>query len=276
MDERSRQTEIIWSLLKMIAALLTRIQELEAKLNEDSSTSNQPPSGDPPYKRPARKNQTPSGKKRGGQHGHEGHSQKLLEPTEEHHILPDKCKCGCTDLEDQGAYYRHQEVELPEIQLIVRHFLLHQGRCTKCGKETKAKVPSGHDTGYGPRLSGLVALLSGDHGDSRETVQRFCRQFLHLHISLGAIQKVINRVSEAIKPHYEAIREQVYQAQINHLDETPWYQAGGVLKWLWVMGNFAAAFFMIHTNRNKKAFKALIDKWEGILVSDNLVSTATG
>jgi transposase len=35
------------------------------------------------------------------------------------------------------------------------------------------------------------------------------------------------------------------------------------------MGNSAAAFFMVHTNRTKKVFKALIDKWEGILVSDN-------
>ena len=259
---------ILW-LLSWIEALQQRIKDLEARLNEDSSTSNQPPSGDSPYERPARKSQTPSNKKRGGQPGHQGQRQQLLEPTEERHVQPQKCRCGCTDLEDQGAYYRHQEVELPEIQLTVRHFLLHRGRCTKCGKEAKAKVPSGHDTGYGPRLSGLIALLSGDHGDSRETVQRFCRQFLDLHISQGAIQKVINRVSEAIKPHYEAIREQVYQSQINHLDESPWYQAGGVLQWLWVMGNSAAAFFMVHTKRNKKAFKDLIDKWEGILVSDN-------
>jgi transposase len=100
-------------------------------------------------------------------------------------------------------------------------------------------------------------------------VQRFCRQFLGLHISLGAIQKVINRASRAIKPHYEAIREQVYQSRVNHVDETPWYQASGVLQWLWVMGNSAAAFFLVHTKRNKKAFKDLIDKWEGILVSDN-------
>ena len=260
---------LILLLLSWISSLQQRIRDLEARLGEDSSTSNRPPSADPPYKRPERKSSKPSGRKRGGQPGHQGHSQEVFEPTEERHILPEKCKCGCTDLEDQGAYYRHQEVELPEIQLTVRHFLLHRGRCTKCGKEAKARVPSGHGTGYGPRLSGLIALLSGDHGDSRETVQRFCRQFLDLHISPGAIQKVINRASRAIKPHYEAIRDQVYQSRVNHVDETPWYQAQGALQWLWVMGNSAAAFFMVHANRNKKAFKSLIDKWEGILVSDN-------
>lgn len=260
---------MIWYLLTMIVALVNRIQELEAKLGEDSSNSNQPPSTDSPYQRPTRNDSSSSGKKRGAKRGHKGHSQKLLNPTEVHDILPEKCTCGCTDLEDQGIYYNHQEVDLPKIYLIVRHFLLHLGRCTSCGKKIKAQVPTGHDTGYGPRLSGLIALLSGDHGDSRETVQRFCQQFLGLHISLGAVQKVLNRASQAIKPHYEALREQVYQSSVNHVDETPWYQAGGVLQWLWVMGNFAVAFFMVHTNRNKEAFKALIDKWEGILVSDN-------
>ena len=256
MAEQQQQNELIWWLLTMIVALINRVQELEAKLDEDSSTSNQPPSKDSPYQRSTRKNfSSSSGNKRGAKPGHKGHSQELLEPTEEHHIQPEKCSCGCTDLEDQGAYYKHQEVDLPEVQLTVLHFQLHQGRCTNCGKEIKAQVPSGHSTGYGPRLSGLIALLSGDHGDSRETVQRFCRQFLGLHISMGGIQKVINRTSEAIKPHYEAIREQVYQSQVNHMDETPWYQGGGVLQWLWVMGNSAVAFFKVHLNRNKKAFK---------------------
>ena len=34
------------------------------------------------------------------------------------------------------------------------------------------------------------------------------------------------------------------------------------------MGNTMVAFFMIHSNRSKKAFEALIQDWSGILVSD--------
>jgi hypothetical protein len=45
----------------------------------------------------------------------------------------------------------------------VRHFLLHRGRCTNCGKEAKARVPSGHGTGYGPRLSGLIESQRDRH-----------------------------------------------------------------------------------------------------------------
>jgi len=34
------------------------------------------------------------------------------------------------------------------------------------------------------------------------------------------------------------------------------------------MGNTLVAFFMIHSNRSKKAFEALIQDWSGILASD--------
>jgi transposase len=269
MAEDSRQTALVAWLIMLIVALSKRIQELETKLGEDSTSSSRPPSTDSPHTRPKRTDPSREPKRRGARKGHPGHSQTLLEPTEEHHVQPEMCACGCPDLEDQGIFYTHQEVELPEVKLTVRHFLLHKGRCCQCGKLNKAIVPQGHGTGYGPRLSGLIALLSGDHGDSRETVQRFCRQILGLHISIGAVQKVINRTSRAILPHYEAIRERVHQAAVNHVDETPWYQARGQLHWLWVMGNRSACFFMIHARRTKEAFKQLIHAWEGILVSDD-------
>jgi len=267
-------SHVVQTLLFMIAALIQRIHELEAKLGEDSSNSNQPPSNDPPFSRPQRNSSQDKGQgsrnSPGGQPGHKGHKQKLLEPTESKHVYPqEECECGSPEFEDQGVFYIHQEVELPEIQLDIRHFHLHEGKCTSCGRLHKSQAPRGHRTGYGPRFSALIALLSGDHGDSRQTVQRFCLQLLGLHLSIGTIQKIINRSSRAIWPHYEAIREKARQAQVNHVDETPWYQARAALHWLWVLCNSQVAFFMIQAKRNKEAFKTLIDKWTGILVSDD-------
>ena len=51
--------------------LVARIQALEEKINKDSHNSNQPPSSDGLARRFSRKRQ-PSGKKPGGQIGHEG------------------------------------------------------------------------------------------------------------------------------------------------------------------------------------------------------------
>ena len=49
--------------------------------------------------------------------------------------------------------------------------------------------------------------------------------------------------------------------------ETPW-KSSGKLNWLWVMANSVVALFMVHPNRSRVAFEALVGGWEGILVSD--------
>jgi transposase len=165
-------------------------------------------------------------------------------------------------------YYTHQHIELPEILMLVIHFILYKGRCTRCGKVNKGYVPSEFQTGYGARLSALIVELAGIAANSREMVQTFCSSVLGVPISLGAIQKVIDRASKAIQAHYEAIRDKARASEINHLDETPWHN-GGKLNWLWVMANSVVAFFMIHTHRSKEAFDQLIGTWAGILVSDN-------
>jgi transposase len=90
---------------------------------------------------------------------------------------------------------------------------------------------------------------------------------LGISISLGAIPKIIDRASSAITLHYEAIGQAARSSQVNHIDETS-YSKKNVLQWLWVMTNTMVAFFMIHPNRSKEAFRALIGDWVGILVSD--------
>jgi len=137
-----------------------------------------------------------------------------------------------------------------------------------CLKTWKASVPPEHGTGYGPRLSAMIGEISGIEGNSRETVQSLCRSVLGFHISTGAIQNVVDRVSKAIVPHYDQIGMCARNTRINHLDETTWRKEGN-LNWIWVMANSAVAFFMVHTHRSKEAFEKLIGHWTGVLVSDN-------
>jgi transposase len=116
-------------------------------------------------------------------------------------------------------------------------------------------------------LTALIGELSGSQRDSRTAVQEFCTSVLGLPISRGAIQRVVDRVSDAITPHYEAIAEKARGVQVNYIDETAWYHHG-VLAWLWVMVNPTVAFFMVHASRSQAAFEALVERWAGILVSD--------
>jgi transposase len=149
----------------------------------------------------------------------------------------------------------------------VTHWVLHQGWCLGCGTWSKAPLPPEHAAGYGPRFSALMGELAGTYGNGRRMVQTFCASVLRVPISLGAIQKVLDRVAQAIAPHYSAIATQARHALVNYIDETPWFLTN-TLQWLWVMASDTVAFYMIHPHRSKAAFVALIDDWEGILVSD--------
>jgi transposase len=256
--------EFVLHLISSHAALEKRVEELEKRLNKNSNNSNKPPSSDNPFKeKPKKKKKSKSKKKK----RRKGFQQKMLEPTEVENIIPELCICGNKHFDNTSPYYTHQVIELPEIKMEVTHFVLHKGQCPCCGKVNKAVVPNEHRTGFGPRLSAMIAQMAGNMGDSRTLIQDYCSSVLGFHISLGAIQKVIDRASEAIKPHYESIANEARDASVNYIDETS-HRLKEKLQWLWVMTNTAVAFFMIHPNRSREAFLALVKDWTGILVSD--------
>jgi transposase len=161
----------------------------------------------------------------------------------------------------------HQVIELPVIRPDVTHWLLHQGQCPSCGKLCKATVPADQGSGYGPRLTGFVGEMAGIVGASRSAVQDLCASVFGIPLSKGAIQKLVDRVSAAIVPHYTAIGEVARASLVNYIDETSWL-TGGDRRWLWVMANPRVIYFQIHPNRSKGAFAHLIADWVGVLVSD--------
>ena len=254
-----RVLALLAALIEEVTFLRKRVEELEARLNRNSSNSSNPPSSDKPFQK------KPSGEKKGkagGKKGHKGHRQALMEPSETKELKPEVCSsCGSTGcFTDLTPYYTHQRIELPEIKPDVLHLILYRGKCACCGKINKVVLPQEYRSGYGPRLSALIAEMAGSQGDSRSMIRDFCFSVLGISISFGAIQKVIDRVSAAVFPHYGAIANNARGAEVNHIDETSWFR-NGVLSWLWVMANSTAAFFMIHSNRSMEAFRSLIQDW---------------
>ena len=220
-----------------LALLRARVEELEAELRENSSNSNKPPSSDSLFaKRPEMPKRTKKPRTR------KGMRQQCLRPTELVELHPEKCSCGCSEFENQEPYYIHQVIELLEIQAKVSHVFLYRGSCRACGKIAKAHIPHELRTGFGPRISAMIAELAAVHGNSRRAVQDFLFSVIGIPVSQGAIQNILDRVALAVAPHYEAIGELVRAAPVNHVDETTW-KRGKTLEWLWLMCNSAAAFF---------------------------------
>ena len=250
-----------------VAQLHDRVETLEARLQQNSTTSSRPPSSDSPYKKPRRPASSTTPRKAGGKPGHPGHRQVLLPPTTVQELRPERCACGHTAFALTTPYQTHQVIELPPIEMEVTHWVLYQGCCRGCGTWSKAQLPPEHASGYGPRFSAFIGELAGTYGNGRRMVQTLCASVLQIPLSLGAIQKVLDRVAQAIDPHYLAIATQARHAPVNYIDETPWFLTRA-LQWLWVMASDTVAFYMIHLHRSKEAFAALIDDWAGLLVSD--------
>jgi len=120
--------------------LEARVAELERRLNRSSRNSSLPPSQDPPSA-PPRPRGKASGRKRGGQHGHEGRYRRLVPPEHVDEIVehwPDRCR-SCAHVfagperVDAAEPSRRQLAELPPIVVRVTEHRLHRVCCPECG-----------------------------------------------------------------------------------------------------------------------------------------------
>jgi transposase len=257
----------------MVLKLMARVEELEAKLRQNSSNSNQPPSSDTPAEREGRSRRDPSGRKRGGQPGHKGSRRTLFGPdqvTTSKDCFPERCR-RC----DHALPRRHsddpnvhQVVDVPDIRPLVAQFNLHSADCERCGTRTTAPLPAGVPTGMcGPQLLALIAMLTGVYHLSRRQAENLLGDVLGIDISLGALSEAEERVSEAIAAPVQQAREFVAEQPVKHVDATGWKQ-GGKARTLWTLATAMVTVFAVTVDATKPGLRGLFAKIYGVLVTD--------
>jgi hypothetical protein len=110
-----------------IAELEKQVTELLERLHRNSDNSNKPPSSDAPSTRAERraKNKNKSGRKRGGQPGHEGSQRALVPPDQVDDVADhsptecENCWAALPETPDPSAQ-RYQTTELPPTKLFIR------------------------------------------------------------------------------------------------------------------------------------------------------------
>lgn len=255
---------------KQLAQALKRIEELESRLRKNSSNSSRPPSSDPPWKKAEKA--PPSGRKPGGQPGHEGHHRELLSETEMDEVVtvkPTSClDCGGGLSGDDPNPHRHQVVEIPKPKAHWMEYVIHTLVCGNCGKRTTAEWPKGVPKGnFGPRLQGLIATCSGVYFLSKRTIVEMLGDWWGIPISLGSVSASEKAVSEALSgPMAEAVAS-VQKAHTANVDETGWRERWK-RAWLWVMVTPWVTVFLVHARRNAEAAQALCGSFKGHLMSD--------
>jgi transposase len=264
--------------------LVRRVEALEARLKQDSRNSSRPPSSDPPQIRYNRPPKPPSGKKPGGQPGHEGTTREFMASSKVDKILelwPEECggcrrKFGRRDRRKLTLRQarRHQVTEIPEPKPETTEYRMHGIACadTECGQVTWAELPEGVPEGrFGPRVQATVAILTGRYRASKREAQAQMQDLHGVRMSLGQISAIEGGVSAALK---KPVREahQYAQKQVSAgADETSWPQgkkAGRRKAWLWVMVTASVTVFRIELKRSARAARRLLGKFSGTLSTD--------
>lgn len=268
------QAAVIVELRAEVAGLKAKVTDLERRLAQNSRNSSRPPSSDGLAKPPAPKSlRRPSGRKPGGQPGHEGrHLQQVQRPDEVLRYVPTCCDdCGgdLSGSEPVGEEVR-QVFDLPPVRLAVCEHRAQRRRCA-CGHVTRAVFPSGVSapTQYGPRMRALgVYLIAAQHLPYKRAAG-LLSDWLGAPLSPGTLIAFVKDGANDLDGFLDRVHQQIIDSPIVHFDETG-VRAGGRGRWLHSSSTKTLTFYALHDRRGTQGIDhaGVLPHFGGIAVHD--------
>jgi len=262
-----------------IAVQDARIAELEAQVRASSRNSSRPPSSDglskpaaDPKKRSLRRS---SGRKQGGQEGHEGaRLERVTAPDEQVGHPPERCE-GC-QAELAGAELlvggeRRQVFDLPEGALlrVVEHVAARR-RC-ECGHVSSGSFPAGvgAPTQYGPGVRALGVYLCVFQHLPYDRGAQALRDIVGAGVSTGTLTAWATAAAGGLCDFDERLRELLTAAPVAHFDETG-ARIAGRLGWVHSASTEKLTRYTAHARRGSEAIDAagVLPGFEGVAVHD--------
>ena len=210
----------------LIAQLNQTIQELKEQLNKNSKNSSKPPSSDG-FKKPAPKSlRKPSGKKVGGQKGHQGTFLSVLsDPDEIVKHMPSACE-GCPHYKMcKGtacvAEKRHVIDAVVTVN-VVEHQLLEIPICMLHGDTRKGNFPNDvkATVQYGENLQALSVALNTVGAVSVKRTHEILSGVFNIPLATGTISNMVKRCANAVSETVNRIKQKVANSGLGHFDET--------------------------------------------------------
>ena len=241
------QLKEIRDLKRMLKNKDREIDELRKLLSKyEEPPKNSGNSGTPPSKermkdeivRRTKSLRKPSGKKPGGQPGHEGNTLELNDNVDNiMHERPDMCdKCG-ESLEgcDTELDYITQIISLPELKPLITEVRHYVTICRTCGNRVKAHSERRRSNAvvYDASVKGLVVYLSTVQFLPYNRIASFFKEVFGLEISRGSMVNWINEAKRAAAPAIEKIKEYIMQSAVVGFDESGCY-CNKRLDWAWI------------------------------------------
>ncbi|NIN61645.1 MAG: IS66 family transposase [Gammaproteobacteria bacterium] len=285
-------------LIDLIEVLLTRMPQLESLVQEqaaiiqalqdqlakNSANSGKPPSSDGLKKPRTRSLRPKTGRKPGGQQGHQGHTLKMRDDPDhiEAHRLA-RCPNCQTDLSSVAAsgYARRQVFDVPPVRIEVTEHQAEIKECPHCQATMQAVFPVevSQPVQYGSRLKAQASYLNSYHFIPHARTCELLGDF-YGHMPAPALVKAANQAVETgSQPALEAIYEQLIQAEVEHFDESG-LRVAGQTQWLHVASTEELTYYEVHPKRGQEAMhnigilpnfsgRAVHDHWQSYQTFDN-------
>jgi len=261
-----------------ITRLMKKIDVLERELaryttRKDSNNSSLPPSKD--ENRPPRTSslREKSGRKAGGQPGHEG---KTLEMTETPDEIIEHRACFCPECGKDVSvlpfelFGKRQVIDIPTIKQVVTEHRVYRCKCT-CGKMVESDFPVGVDSPvkYGGKIETLVGYLSVRQYLPFKRLQEMMNDIFTVQVSEGGLHWLLNRLALKGVDAYEMIRQNVLHSSVIGTDETG-IKINGEKHWFWTWQTKRATYIAASTNRGTTTINENVSgiSREAVLVHD--------
>ena len=246
-----------------IGELEALVQELRARLDENSRNSSKPPSSDGYAKEPANKKRSlrrKSHRKRGGQRGHQGHHLERREDPDRAILHPvEVCECCGRGLSDEPIVesQSRQVFDLPEIPRLdcVEHWI--QKRRCECGHLTGSSFPPGVSAPacYGPRVRALgIYLVCYQHLPVARAAE-ILSDWVRAPISVATLLTFLTQGADGLDGFLEEIRGQLQGADVAHFDETG-ARVDGRLSWIHCASTDQLTLYTLHAKRGRDGIDA--------------------
>ena len=249
-----------------------RLQEIERQLQKNSRNSHKPPSSDGMKKIP--KVRKPSGRKPGGQKGHEGQTLRMVDNPDKIEVHKvERCEsCGESLKEKQASGYdRRQVFDTPPIKVEVTEHRGEIKECDCCGAVTVAEFPEDvtHKVQYGPWLKANAVYIKNYALLSYDRAAELFEDLFGVPLSPGTLVNIDRDAGERVEKVNERIKAQIISSAIVHFDETG-MRISGKLNWLHVAGTETLTYYMPHPKRGSIAFDeiGILPYFEGRAVHD--------
>lgn len=271
--QNNELTAEVARLTNKVDELTALVRELTEKKNKNSKNSSKPPSSDGYTKKPSSL-RGKSGKKQGGQKGHDGTNLAQRKPDRIVGCMPSKCaKCPHHD----ECMTKAKVIESRQVMdAVIKTEVVQYDKCrvTNCplhGWNRDGQFPEGVNgpIQYGDNLQALVVALNTVGAVSIARTHEILANVFDVPLSTATIKSMVSRCAAKLYKVIPEIGSHLTDSDVNNADETG-IRVDKKLHWAHVLCNDKYTLIRIHSKRGWEAMEDIgyLLSFHGILIHD--------